>query len=423
VEHTITKLADCEYELRIELPHEEATPAIEEAYEHARQTLTIEGFRKGKAPIELIRQRYGAKIEADALEKFGERLAQQILREHQLTLLSGPDLVDLQRSAERIGFTYRYATLPELTVDLSDIRLQKPVYEVSPEEVEAELENLLLRYGTVEEVEEVSDFSHEVTLRFQPMDPATGMPLLGQEGEELTVALYDEELLPQLREQLLHARRGESFPFQLAAEGEGSPQQYLVHVQAIRRIRPAEPTPEFVEQLSGGQLHTVEELREYLRQELQRQWDQHTRSLVRSQLQGELLRRYPFEPPRALVQSMFQSLVQSLQRGELRIPEEYARQGHEGIARFLSGLAHLQARQFVLELLLLRQYDVRLSEAEITTLAQTLGTSPETLKAQLREDPELYYDLQRRKLWNMLLEQVHVEPIAYADYVQHRSNP
>jgi hypothetical protein len=84
---------------------------------------------------------------------------------------------------------------------------------------------------------------------------------------------------------------------------------------------------------------------------------------------------------------------------------------------------HLQARQFVLELLLLRQYDVRLSEAEITTLAQTLGTSPETLKAQLREDPELYYDLQRRKLWNMLLEQVHVEPIAYADYVQHRSNP
>ncbi len=48
MEHTITKLADCEYELRIELPHEEATPAIEEAYEHARQTLTIEASARGK---------------------------------------------------------------------------------------------------------------------------------------------------------------------------------------------------------------------------------------------------------------------------------------------------------------------------------------------------------------------------------------
>ncbi len=413
MEHRITKIADCEHELRIELRHEEVAPVLEEAYQDARRTITIEGFRKGKAPLELIKQRYGAKIEAEALEKLGNRLARDLARQQRWALLSEPRLVDIQRSPETIEFTFRYYTLPELTIELSGITLRKPVREIPEEEVDSQLEELRLRYGTVnEEVERVSDYYHEVTLHFQPADPETGMPLLGQEGEELTLALYDPETLPELRQQLLNAQRGDSFLYTLpATDPNDPPQTYRVTVRSIRHVQPAEFTPEFIQQISGGSLHDIEQLRHYIRQELQRQHELYAQSLLRNQLELELARRYPFVPPKPIVHSILRDLVTALQRGELHIPEEYARAGEEGIYRFLAETADLQARLAILELLLLQQYQIHLTPEELQNLARSLNMSPAELEQRLQEDADLEYDLRRRKLWQFLLQTVNVEPV------------
>ncbi|MCS7169064.1 MAG: hypothetical protein NZ949_00395 [Candidatus Kapabacteria bacterium] len=423
MEHQLLHIADCEREVRIQLAYAEAAPAIEAAYEHAQQDLTIEGFRKGKAPIELIKQRYGAKIEADALESLGQRLVRELARQQQWALLSDPQLINIQRSPESIGFTFRYYTLPELQIDLAGIKLQKPVVEVTDEDVESQLERLRLRYGTVQETaEQVTDYYHEVTLHFQPTDPMTGTPLLGEQSEEITFALYDPEIPLELRERLLNTRVGDSFLHTFSGTDFGQPEQpaqaYQITVHAIRRILPAELTPEFVHQISGGQLHDVESLRQFLRKELQQQHERDARSILRSQLELELARRYPFTPPKPVVQSIARDLIQSLQRGELHVPAEYLREGEAGIYRFLAELAELQARLSVLELLLLRQYQVQLAPEELNALAQSLNMAETDLRKQLQEDPDLEYDLRRRKLWQLLLQNTDVEPVPYADYVR-----
>jgi len=423
VEYQLTKLADCEHEVHIVVTYDEAAPEIEQAYERARQELTIEGFRKGKAPLELIKQRYGAKIEADALESLGHRLVRELARRERWMLLSDPQLVNVERAPDSIRFSFRYYTLPDLTVDLSGIKLQKPLIEVSEDEVEAQLEQLRLRYSTVQEdADHVSDYYHEVKLHFQPVDPESGMPLLDREAEELTLPLYESDVLQELRQQLLNARVGDSFLYTLSgaelSQPDQPPQTYRVTVQSIRRLQPAELTPEFVQQLSGGRLADVDALRNYIRQELQRQHDSYAQSLLRNQLELELARRYPFTPPKPIVHSIARDLVQALQRGELRVPAEYLREGETGIYRFLAELADLQARLSILELLLLQQYQVQLTPEDIHSLARSLGMSEAELERQLREDPDLDYDVRRRKLWQLLLQQVEVEPIPYSDYVQ-----
>lgn len=413
MEHQVTKIADCEHEVRIELRYDEAAPVLEEAYEAARRDITIEGFRKGKAPLELIKQRYGAKIEAEALEKLGKQMVRELARQNQWALLSEPQLIDLRRSPESIGFTFRYYTLPELTVDLSGITLRKPVREVSEDEVESQLEELRLRYGTVRgEVDRVADYYHEVTLHFQPADPQTGMPLVGEEAEELTLALYDPETLPELRQRLLNAHLGESFLYTLPETEAGhSPQTYQVTVRSIRQIQPAEFTPEFVQQISGGRLRDVDELRYYIRQELQRQHELYAQSVLRNQLELELSQRYPFTPPKPIVHSIIRDLVTSLQRGELRVPAEYMQEGETGIYRFLAHMAEFQARLAILELLLLQQYQIQLTPEELQNLARSLSMSVTELEKRLQEDVDLEYDLRRRKLWQFLLQNVHVEPV------------
>lgn len=414
MEHQVTKIADCEYELRIQLRYDEAAPVLEEAYEAARRDITIEGFRKGKAPLELIKQRYGAKIEAEALENLGRQMVRELARQNRWALLSEPQLIDLQRSPESIGFTFRYYTLPELTIDLSDITLRKPVRAIPEEEVDSQLEELRLRYGTVRgDVDCVADYHHEVTLHFQPADPETGMPLVGEEAEELTIALYDPETLPDLRQRLLNTCVGESFLYSLPETDTGQPSQtYQVTVRAIRQIQPAEFTPEFVQHISGGQLRDIEELRQYIRQELQRQHELYAQSVLRNQLELELARRYPFVPPKPIVHSIARDLVASLQRGELRVPAEYLREGETGVYRFLTELANFQARLAILELLLLQQYQIQLSPEELQNLAQSLRLSVTELEKRLQEDVDLEYDLRRRKLWQFLLQNVHVEPVA-----------
>jgi len=417
VEHQLTKIADCEHEVLIQLSYAEAAPAIEEAYQRAREDITIEGFRKGKAPLELIKQRYGAKIEADALEELGKRLVRELARQQRWALLSEPELVNLQRSPEAVAFTFRYYTLPELTVDLTGITLQKPRIEVREEDVEAQLEQLRLRYGTVHDnVEQVTDYYHEVTLHFQPVDPASGMPLLGEEQpEELTLALYEPDVLPELRQQLLNARVGDSFLHTFSGSELGQPEEpartYRVTVQSIRRIQPAELTAEFVQQISGGRFDSEEALRRYIRQELQRQQESYAQSLLRNQLELEIARRHPFTPPKPVVQSILRSLVQALQRGELQIPAEYLREGETGVYRFLVELADFHARLSLLELLLLQQYQVEFTPEELRALAQSLNMSELQLQQRLQEDPDLDYDLRRRKLWQLLLQRVTVEQV------------
>lgn len=421
VEYQRTQLADCEYELHIRISPTEAAPAIEAAYERARKDIAIEGFRKGRAPLELIKQRHGSQIEAEALEQLGQRLAEDLVRQYQWGLLSEPQLIDLQRSSDEIGFTFRLFTLPELTIELSGIVLQKPVRQISDDEVEAQLEQLRLQHGTAEEeVEEITDYYHDVRLHFQPVDADTGMPLVGTEAEELTVALYEPDVLPELRQHLLHARRNDSFLLTLPGSAEqGQPEQppqtYRVTVRSIRRLHLAELSPEFAQRISRGRFHTVDELRHYIRQELQRQWDNHVHRLLRNQLEIELARRYPFTPPKPIVQRIARDLVESLQRGELHVPSEYARQGETGIYRFIAELADLYARLSILELVLLRQYQIQLTTDELQQLARTLNISPTELERQLREDPELAYDIRRRKLWQVLLQQVDVQPVPYTD--------
>ncbi len=423
MEHQRTQVADCEHEVRIQLTFAEVAPAIEEAYERAREDITIEGFRKGKAPRELIKQRYGDKIEADALEKLGQRLVRELAHQQQWTLLGEPQLIDLQRSSDTVGFTFRLFTLPELNIDLSSITLRKPIRDIRDEEVEAQLEQLRLRYGSIQEdVDEVTDYYHEVTLHFQPVDPDSGMPLVGSEAEEITVALYEPDILPELRQQLLHARREDNFlhTFSGAELGqpEQAPQTYRVTVRSIRRLQLAELTPEFVQNISRGRLHSVEELRSSIRQELQRRWERHVQSLLRSQLETELARRHPFTPPKPIVHSIIKDLIQALQRGELQVPPEYLRQGESGIYRFLAELADFYARISILELVLLRSYPVQLEPEELQELAQSLGLSPAELEKRLSEDPDLTYDIQRRKLWQSLLQRVHVEPVPYTEHAQ-----
>ncbi|MEN3027453.1 MAG: trigger factor [Chlorobiota bacterium] len=418
MEHEVLHIADCERELHLRLSAAEVASTLEEAYRKAQQTLVIEGFRKGKAPIELIRQRYGATIETEALERLGQRLFREIAQEQRWVLLGEPQLTNLNRSPEGVQFTFRYYTLPELTIDLSDIKLRMPAVSVSEEEVEAQLERLRLRYGTTEEkVEQVTDYYHEVTLHFQPVELESGMPLVGEPAEELTLALYDEDVLPELRQQLLNIRQGESFLHTLPSADTGqAPRTYRITVQAIRRRQPAELTPEFVQRLSQGRLQDVDALRAYLREELQHQQESYARSLLRNQLELEVARRYRFVPPKPLVHSIARELIESLQRGELSIPAEYLREGESGIYRFLAELADYHARLSILELLLLRQYQVQLTPEELQALARSLNLSEEVLQQRLREDTDLLHSLRRRKLWQLLLQSVHVEVTPSTDH-------
>ncbi|MDH7603546.1 MAG: trigger factor family protein, partial [Melioribacter sp.] len=73
MEYKVNQLEDSIQEIEVNLTYDEILPEIEKAYEEERKNITIDGFRKGKAPLSLIKKFYGDAIEYDASEKIANK--------------------------------------------------------------------------------------------------------------------------------------------------------------------------------------------------------------------------------------------------------------------------------------------------------------------------------------------------------------
>lgn len=200
LEHNMAKLT-------IEVAAEEVEKAIQAAYLKQRGKISVPGFRKGKVPRQMLEKMYGAEIfYEDAINRMIPTAYSQAYDECELDIVSQPevDVVQMEKGKPFI-FTAEVAVKPEVTLgEYKGLKVDKIPVEVTPEDVDAEIQRERERNGRTVEVTDRSVAKDDmITLDFEGF--VDGEAFEGGKGTDYPLTIGSGAFIPGFEEQLIGA--------------------------------------------------------------------------------------------------------------------------------------------------------------------------------------------------------------------------
>jgi trigger factor len=317
---TITTTSEIKHEAAIELTSEELQPHFDKAYGAYRAKAELKGFRKGKAPLEMIKKLYGEAIEHEALDDIANTFYHQAMDERNIHPLGRPTLVDMDfKRGERFQFRIAYEVKPSIVLKTyKGIAVNRLTHTVGDEEVEEEILQMRKANSTMAPAESIADDEHVVTADVQELDE-TGTPLIGRKSAGVRFYLADPSLAPELRDALRKAVPGEVLQVSYAStHGDHSHQVRLaVTPRTLEKVHLPPFDETLVKKITRDKVTSPDEFRASLRADLERYWKERAEAKIADDIADEIVRTHDVPVPDAFVEALLDSYVDEL-RGRSR---------------------------------------------------------------------------------------------------------
>jgi trigger factor len=297
-------------ELEVEIPLEQVERETERVTREFARHARLPGFRPGKAPPRIVRQRFWEDIRGEVLRALVPVSLERAFQERRLTPVGEPSIADLEFEPDRpLRFKASFEVLPEIELkEYKGLEVEPAKIELADEDVERELELLRERAAPYEPVEgraaEDGDtvVASLVGIVTEPKEKREPLRL-----DDAVVHLGEENTLPEFNENLRGAAPGEEKRFSVAYPADypqarlaGRTVAFTAQVKELRRKQLPALDDDFARRVSDAQ--TLAELKGKLREHLEEVRDQRERELTRERLLEALLARHDFPVPEALVE-------------------------------------------------------------------------------------------------------------------------
>ena len=301
----------CQRELSIEIPADVVKAETDNLVSRYQKLANIPGFRKGKVPGAIVRQRFAEEIKSDVVEALVPRYFRDEAKKQNLSPVSQPRVTDLHiHEGEPLRFKASFEVMPDFQVaPYEDIRVTTLDTNVSDEEVEKALNNLRDQQATFTAVEEdrplqEGDFA---VASFKGTPKETDADSKPVEVDEIMVEIGGQNTIPEFTENLRGVKPGEQRTFDVKYADDfadkrlaGKTLTYEVTVKGIKARTVPELNDEFAKELSAD-FNTVDDLRTRLRENMQAERQHEAVHQGKDKLVEELLQRNDFPVPDALV--------------------------------------------------------------------------------------------------------------------------
>jgi trigger factor len=292
--------------VRVEIPSDVVAVEIDRIAADYSRKARVPGFRPGKAPARVIKQRYKDQILHDVVQDLIPRAVDDALREKGLEAVDTPDVRDVAiEEGQPLTFTASFDTVPPFDPgDLSTLSLQKPSAAVSEEMVDQALQRLRDRAARYEPVEG-RDIDHgdtavvDLERRDGEGKPDTHTDVNIEIGAKANPPGFDEQLLG------LEVGATKTFAIHYPSDypiGElaNTDVSYTVTVKGLKRRVLPDLDDEFAKDL--GEFETLDALNARVRADLEHEAMHAADRDVRGALMKQLATRVPFDVPASLVE-------------------------------------------------------------------------------------------------------------------------
>ncbi len=397
-----------QHTLDIEVPADEVERELDGIARDLRRRAALPGFRKGKAPLDMVRQNFAATLEQELLDRFLPKVTNEAIAESKLVPVVPPLVREIRFvPGQPLRFEAVVDVRPEVEAkDVKGLPLRRTVRVVDDAAVERVLEGLRNDAAVFDDVDEAAERGHVVLFDSVRLD-ANGRRLPSTRLRARRLELGSDGLAPEIENALLGARAGQertvdmTYPADYpAAELAGKQARYVMSVRKIQRKKLRDLDDNFARDVF--QLPSLGELRTRVRQNLE--GEERARQMRESEaaLTDELVRRNPFELPERLVEWMLDRVIREASEGrEVRdeLRQELEKHYRPGVERSL--------RREVLLGAIARQEDLSVSDEEV---AQEIARMAQADPRQAARVRARYQSADRREaLRDSLLERKAME--------------
>jgi trigger factor len=382
--------------VRVEIPSDVVDAEIDRIARDYSKKARIPGFRPGKAPARVIKQRFKDQILHDVAHDLIPRAMDDAFRERGVEPVDTPDVRDVNIEEGRpLTFTASFDTVPSFDPgDLATVSLRRPAVAIDDEAVNGALQRLRDRAARHEPVEGRGvNHGDTVTMDLDRTDPNGST----ESHQDVAVELGAKANPPGFDEQLLGLETGatKSFTLHYPADypiGELANQDvsYKVTVKGLKRRVLPELDDEFAKDL--GEFDTLDALRARVREDLEHDAKHAAEREVRGELMKQLASRLPFEVPASLVAREMDRRVEDFAR---RLIEQQIDPRQAGVDwNAFRESQRDAAREAVAAALVLdevtRREQLEVSEAEVDReverYAERSGRTPAAVRAALEKE-------------------------------------
>jgi trigger factor len=410
VKSTVEQLSPTRVRINVEVPFKELQPDFDKAYKELAKQVRLPGFRPGKAPAKLLEARVGREAILDQVvnEALPSRYGQAVT-ESDVRPLGQPDIeVTKKEYGQELVFTAEVDVRPDIALpDLSALKITVDPIQVSDEDVEAELQSLRARFGTLAGVDRPSATGDFVSIDLSAQIDGEDVPEASTKG--LSHEVGSGQLVDGLDDAIVGLSAGESKPFtteMAAGPHAGKQAEVTVTVVSVKERELPEPDDEFAQLAS--EFDTIDELRASLAEQVGRVKRVQQAEEIRTAALEALLEQVDMPLPEAIVQAQVDSTVHNALHGldhdDAKLAEALEKQGSS--REQFDADTRSEAEKAIKTQLLLDalgdDLDIQVGQEELTerlvVTSRQYGIEPQQLLGYLQQNnqlPAMFADVRR----------------------------
>ena len=337
------------------------------------QQVTIPGFRQGKVPTKLLRQRYGQSVLGDVIQEAVVESSSQAITDQSLTPATQPKIdVTKFEDGEDLEYTMAVEVMPQITaVDFKTLKMERLTCDISEEEIEKSMTNIASEMVRSEPIKRARKARKDDIVVINFVGSIDGEEFEGGKAEDFQLTLGSERFIPGFEDQLIGAKSEEhvtvnvSFPEDYAAENlKGKDAVFEVD---IKEIRERVETPIDDELAKSLGLESLDQLKDGTRQQLEQNYTMFSRNRLKRVLLDQLDESHDFEIPPGMVETEVESIWEQFEqaRSEERLDDEEKDKSEEELREEYRKIASRRVRLGLLLAEVGRTNNIEVSAEEV----------------------------------------------------------
>lgn len=379
MEIKINNISISEQELEATYTYDEIKKDIETEILKESKKLQLPGFRKGKAPLPLLKKMFGNVLETEASEKVANKKFWDTADEKHLHPIGKPVLHDIKYVPnESLFIKISYEVMPVIDAkDYKGIEIEVPDLRVKDEDVEHEISHILKANEVQEPVEEVSGKECILDVEIQRVDKE-GHPFEGSKTENLQIDLSDERVAKEIIDNSLGKKTGETFAFTFNEEKtlknkEGVEEKfpetydYSAVIKGIKKSIKPVLDETLIKKVTKDKVSTEQELRDQIKDDIQKYFEQQMDEIFRGKLITQIIKNNDFVAPKSLIDNLLEDYMK-------REEEQYKKMGYKKYDRVeaskrLAKSAETEVKWYLIKDSIQKKENIAMSDEELTALA------------------------------------------------------
>lgn len=414
MEVNISEQGKWERIVEVTVPYEEMIPKFDEAYLKYKKSIQLEGFRKGKVPVDLIKKVFGVKIEKEVAENSVSDYLQEAAEQKEVKLydISKLESLDYDRT-NGLQFKAVIKIQPEVEVEkYQNLEVENEIYQVSDDDIKEIIENLREQNATMINIDGEAQRGHYIVADVQKLD-TSGLPLVGQKYENRYFQLGGEEADEVFVEQLLGVRSGDTRKITLPVSNPDPDSEnethefYAITVKEVKEKKLPEIDDELAKDV--GNYENLEQLKEVIRQDLEKQAAENTKQNLSNRVMDEVIKSNPIELPDYMIENFLDAFIKNVkEENNKKIDEQELRERYRTDA--IWNLKWIMIKDKISEL-----ENIEVDEKEVNgyieDMAKKTGKNAALVRTKYRDTKkreQLRHKIQERKVVDFILDHAKV---------------